>query len=1551
MNPRFIGTRTQARSKGTSTRIQLPRQLKQDQQCRLSVPTSHLSQPQRRTVCSYTTQASVKIHGGMRTSSIIFKNDEAVSRSGNILYLFERLNLMHGSSRTLPTLARASIPSSTRPGIFVHDNARFLSTSASTLIAPDLESDTTPSTLSSATFTSKTTSPSSTLPILDLITAKESTPVSDFQSLFPDIPASFVDSSTRDPFSTPRSKAPWRNYSMREGSEIEEALRKSVYQRDPIGNWWPIYAQAAAQWRRGIQQGQLETSCAMIRTDFIRFIGALKVAPASSHTSNRLKKLKRLFDEFHRVIHTPSSNAKVYNAFLETLHFWKMYDLIPEWTQRIKSKIMTPLLLTEDPAFLKRENVQARYHELMRVLADANQVEEMIKCLEELKASRSDTLQPTANMYHCLLETFMKHKDISSAMRTFQEMREQGIEPQLTTFNILMRGHLENKDSQATQSVLESLLLTGIRPDIFTFNLLMSGYLNMGEIERVNGFYKGLGEYGLTPNSKTYRILMKTHMRQGQVDQVLDMFCRLSESHQRKLQPGSEDYRVLIQTLASHGRMPDALRVLRELTVSGKVPVTTTIYNVFIIQYAREGQVEKARKVLNRIIAEKLPLVNGSINPLIQAYLAQEDYDKVGEMTELMYRYGIEPSTATFNIMIDSTKSSGNLDRAMKLFEQMAIEGIEPDVWTYNSLLALYVHKLLPVHDKVRWKGDTAAVTREQIEEYVPRIEKLLQQMKVKGIKPDIVTYTNLIHQYVILRDVEQAEMLFHEMVKSGISPNAYAFNTLMNGFVQIEEMDKAVELFRRMPKYGVQPNATTFTTLIKGYANIKQLTLAANFATSLQHRSSKIPMDQYSLHTLMQLAQKSQQPRMALDIFEMMRGRGMEPDSFTLTILLNSLSRDYSISFSKTKSGSKSYDQREEDPGAVRDGNSTIEAVESILEVIQRNGYRLHHAEITTMISAYFRLGRPLAAIEFFKASLWQGNPKLNTTNCGAFFNGLLAPELDGHYDGVVLNLYTRMLSRTREVIQAEDEQRRQLSSTEVNSSSTKGTSWPATSLPRQSGVKRSASHVAPHQFPELDLVTINILFQAFSKRQNWTIVLQLWRDLESIGADKMYPFEMPLEFLGWAAQAYHLTPDQPEDLATHPSLSNHDSVGEQSSRKPHQQQERELHSEMARKLLWRLWDAHRWMGVEWSVKVYGYNIFESQMPTLFTTGSLTGSASKGSVYRGATNHRPSRQVSPLIARETSRTRYRRGEIEDKRAQDEQQQRKALASSSTKLNLKHTPAMRHSLLTENLSPMMPSDQFAMLHHSQQPNNAAAAAAASLTSELIHASLVAATHSTQNAPRTTAARSSISTCGLSLSNTTAANSKSPETTTHLPPKKRRSTACVSAPKISANSLATLEYSVHVSPKRMTRDLVTIFPGVDLSNLLVVPTVQKCNNDMVAWDAAIAKEKDDRLDDFVRWSTELHHRLEKLGYWSDMTDPASGFPMFGERGRDVYPDVEGCELLLKYDYQNTGCCKVLLHPTWGSKIYPATFFTTAPLDVLTVVIEQVEQEYRLPESDP
>jgi len=156
----------------------------------------------------------------------------------------------------------------------------------------------------------------------------------------------------------------------------------------------------------------------------------------------------------------------------------------------------------------------------------------------------------------------------------------------------------------------------------------------------------------------------------------------------------------------------------------------------------------------------------------------------------------------------------------------------------------------------------------------------------------------------------------------------------------------------------------------------------------------------------------------------------------------------------------------------------------------------------------------------------------------------------------------------------------------------------------------------------------------------------------------------------------------------------------------------------------------------------------------------------------------------------------------------------------------------------------------------------------------------------------------------------------------------------------------LEYSIHCPPAHFQRDLSFVFPALtkaDLKSLLVIPTIQKCHNDMVSWGAVVDKERDAKLEIFVSWGKAVAGKLREMGFWADVMDPASGFPIFSDRGNAMYPDVQGTQALLRYDVQNTGCCNVLLHPLWGSKIYPSTMFTTAGVEVAIKAVAMVEDE--------
>jgi hypothetical protein len=66
-------------------------------------------------------------------------------------------------------------------------------------------------------------------------------------------------------------------------------------------------------------------------------------------------------------------------------------------------------------------------------------------------------------------------------------------------------------------------------------------------------------------------------------------------------------------------------------------------------------------------------------------------------------------------------------------------------------------------------------------------------------------------------------------------------------------------------------------------------------------------------------------------------------------------------------------------------------------------------------------------------------------------------------------------------------------------------------------------------------------------------------------------------------------------------------------------------------------------------------------------------------------------------------------------------------------------------------------------------------------------------------------------------------------------------------------------------------------------------------------------------------------------------------MIHQNTNTVYSEVDALSTLLSFTCQNAGCCKVILHPKWGSSVYPATFFAKAPLESVLDAIRKVDEQ--------
>lgn len=56
-------------------------------------------------------------------------------------------------------------------------------------------------------------------------------------------------------------------------------------------------------------------------------------------------------------------------------------------------------------------------------------------------------------------------------------------------------------------------------------------------------------------------------------------------------------------------------------------------------------------------------------------------------------------------------------------------------------------------------------------------------------------------------------------------------------------------------------------------------------------------------------------------------------------------------------------------------------------------------------------------------------------------------------------------------------------------------------------------------------------------------------------------------------------------------------------------------------------------------------------------------------------------------------------------------------------------------------------------------------------------------------------------------------------------------------------------------------------------------------------------------------------------------------MLAEGRGAVFSEVDCFASMLRYPVAEAGGCRIVLHPAWGSRFYPATMFTTAPLELL------------------
>ena len=423
------------------------------------------------------------------------------------------------------------------------------------------------------------------------------------------------------------------------------------------------------------------------------------------------------------------------------------------------------------------------------------------------------------------------HLDL--ALLYFDQLNSKKMLKDEIIFNLILNGCSKKGDFENLYRVYEALLNNGIKPTNITMNTIIDAFVRNNEIEKAWKIFGEMYKNQISADNFTlstlfrgiktmdhYEYLIKgielVKQRSDQIDIILinvllDACIKLKDS---------KDFLELFDYLIN-GKFSNNMDN-KDINKNKIIKPDLITYNTFIKGCTQLKLYNKIDYVFEHLINNNdVDIIPNDVtfNSLIDAYVRQNNMNKVFKLISSMQQYHIKPDNFTYTTIIkglnkDSFSSNNNnsnindyknnnkneLDLAFQLFEKVK-QSSKPDEILYNCIM-------------------DACLRFNQVE----KMSELYKEMLENNVLPSSVTYGIVIKGYGMKGDVESALKIYHHMEINKIEISSVTYGCLINVCIKNNKLNKAFELYESLKKEGIEINTILYTTLIKAYSKTKNL-------------------------------------------------------------------------------------------------------------------------------------------------------------------------------------------------------------------------------------------------------------------------------------------------------------------------------------------------------------------------------------------------------------------------------------------------------------------------------------------------------------------------------------------------------------------------------------------------------------------------------------------------------------------------------------------------------------------------------------------------------
>ncbi|KAG8071856.1 hypothetical protein GUJ93_ZPchr0006g45321 [Zizania palustris] len=270
------------------------------------------------------------------------------------------------------------------------------------------------------------------------------------------------------------------------------------------------------------------------------------------------------------------------------------------------------------------------------------------------------------------------------------------------------------------------------------------------------------------------------------------------------------------------------------------------------------------------ILFERLAVTLPLFNSLLDALAKSRHAGKAASLVRALEQR-FPPDVVTYNTLADGWCRVKDTSRALDVLRQMVESGITPTKTTYNIVL----------------KGFFRAGQLQHAWNFFLQMKK--RGSKDDSCKPDVVSYTTMVHGLGVAGQVEKARKMFDEMSKEGCAPSVATYNALIQVICKKGNVEDAVVVFDEMLVKGYMPNVVTYTVLIRGLCHAGKIDRAMTMLGRMKNEGCEPLVQTYNV--LIRYSFEEGEMEKGLDLFERMsKGEECLPNQDTYNIIISAM-------------------------------------------------------------------------------------------------------------------------------------------------------------------------------------------------------------------------------------------------------------------------------------------------------------------------------------------------------------------------------------------------------------------------------------------------------------------------------------------------------------------------------------------------------------------------------------------------------------------------------------------------------------------------------------